>query len=397
MKIISLEAENYKRLRAVEITPEGHMVVIGGRNAQGKSSVLDAIWAALGGRDGNKAAKPIRDGEDKARVRLDLGDIVVTRVWSGETSTVKVESAEGAVFKSPQSLLDGLIGRLSFDPLAFTRLSPKEQRESLLGLVDLPVDLDALDRERATLFAKRTEVGRDGKAIGDVTVNNDLAEVESSASEYIARIRAAQEQQQAVVDAERAVHDAGARLAAIRAELAAAESAYDAADKHAASLTLPVDDAQALELELSELEEMNAAIRANNTARAMVEKKRDLRSEYEAYTKQITELDEAKQAALAAAEFPVEGLGFNEHGVTFQGVPFEQASSAEQIRVSIAMAISGNPKLRVMRIMDGSLLDEENMQLVASAAVENDMQVWMERVGAGDEIGVVIEDGAVIA
>ena len=397
MKIVSLEAENYKRLKAVEITPDGNMVVIGGRNAQGKSSVLDAIWAALGGREGNKASKPIRDGEDKARVRLDLGDMIVTRVWSGENSTVKVESVDGAVFKSPQALLDGLIGKLSFDPLAFTRLAPKEQREALIGLVELPVDLDEIDRERADLFAKRTDAGRDGKAIGDVTVDKDLPEVESSASEYITRIRTAQEQKQAVVDAERAVNDAGDRLGAIRAQLALAEAAYDAADKHAQTLTLPTDDVEKLEQELASLEDSNAAIRANNTARAKVAAKDALRTRYEALTKQIADLDTKKQDALAGAEFPVDGLGFNEHGVTFQDVPFEQASSAEQIRVSIAMAISGNPKLRVMRIMDGSLLDDENLSMIAASAAEHDMQVWVERVGTGAEIGVIIEDGAVQA
>ena len=114
-------------------------------------------------------------------------------------------------------------------------------------------------------------------------------------------------------------------------------------------------------------------------------------------TKQIADLDAKKKDALASAEFPVDGLGFNEHGVTFQDVPFEQASSAEQIRVSIAMAISGNPKLRVMRIMDGSLLDDENLGMIAASAAEHDMQVWVERVGTGAEIGVIIEDGAVQA
>ena len=37
MKIIELQAENVKRLKAVEITPDGTLQVIGGKNAQGKS------------------------------------------------------------------------------------------------------------------------------------------------------------------------------------------------------------------------------------------------------------------------------------------------------------------------------------------------------------------------
>lgn len=395
MKIISLEAENYKRLKAVEITPDGNLVVIGGRNAQGKSSVLDAIWAALGGREGNKAAKPIRDGESKARVRLDLGDLVVTRTWTESGSTVKVESAEGAVFKSPQSMLDELIGRLSFDPLAFTRLSGKEQRDVLLGLVDLPIDLDALGAERERLFSDRTEVGREGKSIGDVQVDKSLPEVETSATDLIVKIREGQESLREAANHADQIAMVAAHLEAAEkqvAELRATAAAL--ADRNVPAVT--AEQVANLEMQLSGVEEANAAIRANNAARAQAERKDILRKKYEALTADIAALDAKKQEALGAVAFPVDGLGFDENGVAFNGVPFSQASSAEQIRVSIAMAISGNPKLRVMRIMDGSLLDEENLALVAEAAEASDMQVWVERVGRGDGMGVVIEDGEVI-
>ena len=97
------------------------------------------------------------------------------------------------------------------------------------------------------------------------------------------------------------------------------------------------------------------------------------------------------------AEFPVDGLGFDESGVTYQGVPFKQASSAEQLRVSLAMAIALNPKLRVIRIADGSLLDSDNLALIEAAAKESDYQVWIEMVGDGNGRGIVIEDGEVKA
>jgi predicted ABC-type transport system involved in lysophospholipase L1 biosynthesis ATPase subunit len=78
-------------------------------------------------------------------------------------------------------------------------------------------------------------------------------------------------------------------------------------------------------------------------------------------------------------------------------VPFKQASGAEQLRVSLAMAIALNPKLRVIRIADGSLLDSDNLALVESIARENDFQVWIEMVGDGDGRGIIIEDGSVRA
>ena len=44
VKILSLEAENIKRVRAVRIEPTAAgLTIIGGDNNQGKTSVLDAI------------------------------------------------------------------------------------------------------------------------------------------------------------------------------------------------------------------------------------------------------------------------------------------------------------------------------------------------------------------
>ena len=157
MKIVKFTAENVKRLKAVEITPDGTVQVITGRNAQGKTSVLDAIWLALGGGGASRETpRPIRDGEDKASVTLDLGDLMVTRTWTGDKTALTVKSADGAKYPSPQSVLDALVGRLSFYPLEFTRLSARDQVAALLDLVDLDVDLAALAAERQVAYDRRT-------------------------------------------------------------------------------------------------------------------------------------------------------------------------------------------------------------------------------------------------
>jgi hypothetical protein len=77
------------------------------------------------------------------------------------------------------------------------------------------------------------------------------------------------------------------------------------------------------------------------------------------------------------------------------GHPFVQASDAEQLRASIAIAISMNPQIRVIRVRDGSLLDEDSIKLVAELAEANDCQVWLERVDSSGKIGFVLEDGHV--
>ena len=169
MKIVELRAERFKRLSAVEISPAGDVVIISGKNGAGKSSVLDAIWLALGGAPAAKdsgTTRPVKDGEADAFVRLDLGEITVTRKWTADGgSSLTVEGAKGKKFSSPQTLLDSLVGSLSFDPLAFSRMSPKDQRKALTEAVKLDFDPDALDAQRKELYDERTAANRELKTL----------------------------------------------------------------------------------------------------------------------------------------------------------------------------------------------------------------------------------------
>ena len=120
-------------------------------------------------------------------------------------------------------------------------------------------------------------------------------------------------------------------------------------------------------------------------------------AEADAFDAAMTERNRAKQAAIDRSDLPIPGLGLVNEEVTYNGVPLAQASSAEQLRVSMAMAMAANPQIRVIRITDGSLLDSSNMALIAEMAAEADFQVWVERVDESGEVGVVIEDGGVKA
>lgn len=402
MKIIRLEAENVKRLKAVTINPDGTLQVVTGRNAQGKSSVLDAIWLALGGgAAARNTPRPVRDGEKTAHVTLNLGDLTVTRTWDtrGKTS-LKVTAPDGAAYKSPQTLLDQLVGKLSFDPLEFTRLSAREQRAALLDLLDL--DFTDADKERERLYSLRLETGRRAHGYGDLPKLEEGAPLlEESASSLVAQIGAAQEANRlrdkyfleeerltrAVMDASKALREAQERL----------DAARKAERVHAELGAPPAVDFAPLREKLNAIEAHNAEARANQKLQADRAAQAELREQYTEFTHQIEAIDQKKADALAAAKMPVDGLGFDDQGVTYQGLPFAQASSAEQIRVSLAMAMALNPTLRVVRIMDGSLLDADSMQALAEQAAANDMQIWVERVGdESAESAVVIEDGQVV-
>ena len=168
MQIIQLSSENFKRLKAVEITPRGELVMVTGRNAQGKSSVLDSIQAALaGGRA--CPADPIRHGQKGASIRLDLGDLVVTRKFTKDGSTLTVTNAEGGKISSPQAMLDAMLGQISFDPLAFSKAKPRDQFDQLKDVAKVDLDLEKMDQLNQADFARRSDLhpgpGRGGQPL----------------------------------------------------------------------------------------------------------------------------------------------------------------------------------------------------------------------------------------
>lgn len=398
MKITSLVAENFKRLKAVRIDTDGNpIVVLSGKNAQGKSSVLDAIWAALAGRAGVKeVSRPIRDGETKALVEITLDDIVVTRRWTGAGSTLEVKSAQGAKFPSPQKMLDDLIGKLSFDPLAFAQSDPKAQLATLIDLADLDFDPDANASERKLVYEQRTEVNRDVKRVR-AQLDGLPTPPEGTPDEEIDIVALAGELQNA--------EQATARAEALRVEWRRNADEITRLTTRNAEIVAEAEELKPVSQDrLAYLAQEIASSDATNKAVRDKARRAELSAELEVaennatlFTKQIVRLDEEKQEGIARAKFPVDGLGFDDEGVLYNGVPFQQASAAERLRVSVAMAMAMNPTIRVIRITDGSLLDSDNMRMIEEMATAQDFQVWVERVDESGEVGIVIEDGEVKA
>lgn len=412
MKIVSLTAENIKKLVAVEIVPNGNVVEITGRNAQGKTSVLDCIWWALAGAS-HIQAQPIRSGETKARIKLDLGEITVERRFTPNGSSLIVENADGARFPGPQKMLDSLIGALSFDPLAFTRMTPREQFDKLRLVAQLDTDIEKLDGLNRGDFDRRTEINRDAKArrarAEGVVVPADapeapidtkaLMDAMTNAAQTNGEIEGRRARRTAAVadiaklrgDAEVKRQEA-ARLTAEAVGLDTQAKALQDRLDAAGPLPEPVD-VTAIRAQLDNAAARNAGYEARRQREALMQEAMDLEHRAAELTEAIAAREKVKADAIARATLPVPDLGFGDGVVTYKGVPFEQASGAEQLRVSMAIAMAANPKLRVLRIADGSLLDEDSMAQISAMAEARDYQVWIERVDSSGKIGFVIEDG----
>lgn len=429
MKIVKLVAENVKGLKAVEITPDENLQIISGANGQGKSSVLDSIWLAIGGSEASKGSnttRPIRDGENHAVAQVDLGNIVVTRKWtSNDKSTLKVESKDGAQFKSPQTMLNDLIGKLSFDPLSFSNLDEKKQLETLLKMVDLPKDPAEIESEKKKLFAERTVVNREVKALkvqfDSLPYHEGVPEEEVQSSEILKEMAEAQKILQENNEIRNNYNQLGNDYKSLQHEIEYDSKEIERLENNLKSLKAQRDDKltrlediaqEGSELQvkvqslvdpdlsefhnkLSEVDGINAKVRDNKIKLQREVAYDKVLSESNRLTREIERLEVEKQELIKSAKFPIDGLSFDENGVLYNGVPFKQCSSAERLKVSMAMAMALNPKLRVIRIMDGSLLDSKNLQLIKEMAQDKDYQVWVETVDESGKVGVVIENGEI--
>lgn len=425
LRILEFRAENFMRLVAVNIRPDGNLIEITGKNGQGKSSTLNGIWAVFAGKAACPAV-PIRRGCEEARLEADCGEIIVTRTFrvadGGDyTTNVTVATADGARFPSPQTFLDRFIGELSFDPLAFARMKPEEQLEALKRFVP-DIDFAAIaradlgDRERRRELNRFFEQER-GAAQAIVTppgtpeepldVEALIAEL-NNAGEHNAKVERERAAINGVADridqAERRANELKARAAELKKQMDALLRDAEHTNREAALLrkeaealpkaSAPIDTAD-VRTRIQVAQAVNANVRKLTERMEHHTRATNLAKEVDTITARIARRQTEKAAAIAAAKMPIGGLGFADDHVLLHGLPFSQASDAEQLRVSVAIAVALNPKLRVIRVRDGSLLDEDSLALLGAMADANDMQVWIERVDSSGKIGFVLEDGHV--
>lgn len=404
-RLNAFEVADFKRVRLVSCTldPASHALVIGGNNEQGKSSVIDGIYAALCGKTA-QPPKPVREGEHHAEVKLDLGALNVhLTVKPDGARTLEVRAADGAPVKRAQELLDSIVGQLAFDPVAFTRYEAAKQYELVRELVGLT--FDDLDREENAAAASRADAH---KAVKELEARiaalpaptAGLPESEQDPADLAARIASATQSNYTARAEERNVLTLKAEIADLEQRLQDSRARLAKGEEALAKARAAVVDPKPLEEQLRTITETNKAVRANVERKALAAKLKTARADAQDFEQQVEEVRATRKQRLAAAKFPVEGLSFavdptsGKAGLTLKGVPFGQASSAEKLRAAFAIVRAMNPRLRLCFIRDGSLLDDHSLAAVVQAATEWDGQVIVETVGRRPEASLIIEDGA---
>lgn len=409
VKINSLELENVKRIKAVKVEPSSNgLTVIGGRNNQGKTSVLDSIAWALGG---NKF-KPSNDKRDGSTIppvlNITLSNgLKVER--KGKNSTLKVTDPNGN--KAGQQLLDTFIEELALNLPKFMDASNKEKADTLLKIIGVGDQLTMLNHKENELYNSRLAIGRiaDQKKkfakeqVFYENVPKDLIspqELINQQQAILAKNGENQRKRDKVIQIEYSVSILSEEVAALKKQLQAKELELNKATSDLTiaktnALDLIDQSTEELEKNLADIEEINRKVRANLDKEKAEDDAKEYIEQYEELTLKIEKIREQRINLLKGADLPLDGLSIEDNELTYNGKKWDSMSGSEQLRVATAIVRKLNPDCGFVLIDKLEQMDIETMNEFGTWLEQEGLQAIATRVSTGDECSIIIEDGYV--
>lgn len=402
IKINKLEIENVKRVKAVKIEPSANgLTVIGGKNRQGKTSVLDSIAWVLGGEK-YRPTDAHRDGSvipPSLHIVMSNG-LVVER--KGKNSDLKVIDPNGK--KGGQQLLNEFVEQLAIDLPKFMQATPKEKANTLLQIIGVGDKLFELEKKEQEIFNRRHAIGQIAdqkkKYAKEQPYYPDVAKEPISVSDLIkeqqdilARNGANQRKRANLQYLEEQAKDIQRKIDDLLEMQVTIVSDLEIARKSA--LDLHDESTEELEKSIANIEEINIKVRANLDKDKAEEDAKDYENQYNSLTAEINEVRQAKIDLLNNADLPLEGLSVVDGELTYQGKKWDGMSGADQLKVSTAIVRKLNPKCGFVLLDKLEQMDLDTLQEFGQWLEQEGLQAIATRVSTGDECSIVIEDGYV--
>ena len=402
MKINKLEIENVKRVKAVKIEPTANgLTIIGGKNNQGKTSVLDAIAWALGG-DRYRPSQAQREGSvipPNLHIVMNNGLIVERR---GKNSDLKVTDPNGK--KAGQQLLNEFVEQLALDLPKFMEATSREKAQTLLQIIGVGPRLADLERQEKELYNERTYIGRTAdqkeKYAKEQPYYPEVPSVPVSASELIRQqqeILAQNGENQRKRERRHQLEQEYQSVTEQIQTLLAKQGQLEADLKIARETSEGLMDRSTAELEenISNIEEINRKVRANLDKDKAEEDAKGYREQYKRLTAQIEEIRSQKADLLKEADLPLPGLGVEDGELVYHGQKWDNMSGSEQLKVSTAIVRRLNPECGFVLLDKLEQMDLDTLHEFGQWLEQEGLQAIATRVSTGGECSLIIEDGYV--
>lgn len=407
IKINKLEIENVKRVKAVKVEPvQNGLTIIGGKNGQGKTSVLDAIAWALGG-DRYRPSQAQRDGSvlpPNIHIVMSNG-LVVER--KGKNSDLKVLDPQGV--RSGQQLLNSFVEELALNLPRFMEMTSKDKARTLLNIIGVGDKLYELDHTEQELYNRRRAIGQiadqKDKFAKEMTYYPDAPKAPVSASELInrqqdilarngenqrkrARLSRLESERELVV---KEITSMTARLSELQSKLCSYDSDIETARKTSEEL---IDESTAeLEENIREIEKINAKVRANLDKDKAEDDAKEYKNQYNALTGQIEDVRQQKQDLLKGAVLPLPGLSVMDGELIYNGYKWDGMSGADQLKVATAIVRKLNPECGFVLLDKLEQMDIDTLGEFGEWLESEGLQAIATRVSTGGECSIIIEDG----
>ena len=402
VKINKLEIENVKRVKAVKIEPAASgLTVIGGKNNQGKTSVLDSIAWALGGNS-FRPSQAARDGSViPPHLHLVLSNgLVVDR--AGKNSDLKVTDPEG--HKGGQQLLNEFVEQLALNLPKFMEASDHDKANTLLQIIGVGDQLHTLEQQEQETYNRRRTIGQIAdqkkKFAKEMPYYPDAPKEPVSATdlikqqqEILARNGENQRKRNNLHQLQIQADNIQKQLDELLNKQAAVLSDLEIAKKSAANLQ---DESTAeLERSINGIETINQKVRTNLDKDKAEEDAQGYTEQYEKLTKELDGTRQQKMDLLNHADLPLPGLSVEDGSLTYQGKRWDNMSGSDQLKVSTAIVRKLNPNCGFVLLDKLEQMDLDTLNEFGDWLEQEGLQAIATRVSTGGECSIIIEDGYV--
>lgn len=414
IKINYLKIEDTKKVKAVVLTPSKNgLTIIGGKNENGKTSVLSGIAWACGG---NKKAPS--DAQREGSLTPPQMDITfsngIKAERSGKNSSLKVTDTNGV--KAGQTLLDSFISEFALDLPKFMNQNDIDKAKTLLKIIGVGDELVKLDMEEKAIYAKRTTIGqiKDSKIKHSEEMQEfpNVPELPISASELIksqqlilAKNGENQLKRNNVENIGNAVQrsiencsNLHRQMEALseRIELEEAIKTQNMEDMFIAEKTVKeLEDESTIEIEkqLNDIETTNSQVRANMDKSKAIDEANEYSTQYTNETTKLEDVRKERLRLLSTANLPLPGLSVRDNVLTYKDKAWDCMSGSEQLKVAVAIVRRLNPDCGFVLIDKLEQMDIDTLNEFGLWLESEGLQAIATRVSTGEECSIIIEDG----
>lgn len=396
--IQEIKINRFTVLRDLQHDFAGKSVLVCGKNALGKSSLLKFCRIALGETDciapgieiDGELVKTFDGKEYKFSVKMDHGKPKVT-----------VTGPDG-MSDSRKGVIANITGALNFDITEFVTMSKtekgrKEQVELFKSFFpkEMIEFIDKMEANGKVAFDDRTQLNNDVKAKEfEVNTNplnsymdkalDEFKEVDISATmEDLKTLQAHNKKVQDIIDRKVSRE---AQIADLKAQIATIEKLVDDANTYLSQPANKIQDTVKYEEIIKNATKSNkdyADAQKLKKDRALLE---TMKAEAENATINIESQREAiKQHIKEMTTDMVPGLTFDENGLVYNGllVHPDTHSTSQRIKLGMLMKIAQNKDIGVLFLENLESVDEDGLKAIMELAEEAGMQVIGEEVRRG--------------